>query len=147
AIHRMVPEQYSEVIRSENVFRLLVEVASRLPKANVIAILSPDGHIVNHSPSWPAPNIDVSDREFFVAQKTGHPGIYVGLTVVGRVNPVPTLFFSRRVESQQGEFLGVVQVGLPISYFQRIYNSNGSLSDQKFLFLRSDGTVLAHYPD
>src|SRR5262249_50962497 len=108
AIHRMTPEQYPEGIRSENLFHLLVDVASRLPGANVVAILGADGHIVNHSTNWPAPNIDVSDREFFVAQKTGNPGIYVGLTVVSRVNPEPTLFFSRRVQSQEGEFLGVV---------------------------------------
>src|SRR6266446_2525644 len=40
ATHQAEPEKYPEAIRSEKVFRLLVDLASRLPQAEVIAVLS-----------------------------------------------------------------------------------------------------------
>ncbi len=146
-MHRAAPEKYPDAIRSEDVSRLLANVASRLPQAHVIGVLSPDGYIANHSAGRPVPHVDVSDREFFIAQKAANSGLYVSLAVLSRVDRERTLFFSRRIESRRGEFLGVVQIGLKVSHFRHIYNSIRSLSDQSFLFLRSDGTVLANYPD
>jgi len=147
AIHQAAPERYAREIRSEDVFHLLADSVSRLPHADVIAVIGPNGHIANHSKGWPGPEIDISDREFFTAQKTANLGMYVGLPVVSRVSNERTLFFSRRIESAQGEFLGLVQIGIHIAYFEHIYRSISSLSDQSFLFLRGDGTILARYPD
>jgi diguanylate cyclase (GGDEF)-like protein len=147
AIHKTSPEKYSEAIRSEEVFHLLADAASRLPQADVIAVLSADGRVVNHSQDRPGQNIDVSDREFFAVQRAADSGMYVSVPVVSRMSLERTLFLSRRIESPQGEFLGMVQIGVRISYFQHIYGSISSLSDQSFLFLRSDGTVLARFPD
>src|SRR5882724_8174778 len=79
AIHKTAPEKYAEAIQSEDLFRLLADVASRLPQADVIAVLSPDGHVVNHSRGWPGPNLDVSDREFFIAQRAANLGMHVGV--------------------------------------------------------------------
>jgi len=49
-------------------------------------------------------------------------------------------------DPRNGEFLGVVLVGLGVSYFQSIYNSTTPLHDQSFALLHPDGTVLVRYP-
>jgi hypothetical protein len=45
-----------------------------------------------------------------------------------------------------GEVLGVVLVGLGVSYFQSIYDSITPLHEQSFALLHPDGTILVRYP-
>ena len=47
----------------------------------------------------------------------------------------------------KNEFLGVVLIGLRLTYFESIYKSIISLRDQSFLLTHSDGTILVRYPD
>jgi diguanylate cyclase (GGDEF)-like protein len=69
------------------------------------------------------------------------------LPVEARLVGTPTLYMGKRLETRTGEFLGVVAIGVPLSYFQHIYDSITGITGQSFLFLRRDGTVLLRYPD
>ncbi len=148
ATEASAPDKYESAIRSEDVHRFLLALAKKLPHADVIAVIDAQGRVVNQSKDWPAPTIDVSDREFFQVQKSGAAsGVYVSTPVVSRGTGEWTIFFSRRLESAQKKFLGLVQVGIRLNFFREVYGSIGSLTDQTFLFLRRDGTILVRYPD
>ena len=143
---KAAPESNSEVLRSEELHRQLVTISSRLPQSSV-AVINSNGHIVNHSRGRPASDIDVSERDYFAAHRAADIGMNVDVVVAGRVTGDSIIIFSRRIESAQGVFLGVATVGIPSNSFRHIYGSILSLTDQVFMLLRVDGTILVRYPD
>jgi len=146
-LHAAAPERYAEIIRSAEIHDELVGRSARLPQADTINIVDPDGHLVNISRSWPLPETDLADRDSFIIHRDNEGvGIYVSLPVVSRVNNEKRVFFSRRVASAQGEFLGIVAIGIRLDYFNRLYDALDS-GDMSFVFLRDDGTILLRYPN
>ena len=58
-----------------------------------------------------------------------------------------TIFFSKRINGPNKEFVGLVLIGLRMSYFETIYKSITALRGQSFVLLQTNGTVLVRYPD
>ena len=142
------PEQREQFLKSEITHRLLKERLDRLSQADVIAIVNKDGQLTNASRSWPTPNADLSDRDYYQYFKnTDDNGVHISNLLVNRVTSARTIFFTKRISGPGNEFLGVVLVGVKLDYFQHIYNSITSMRHQSFLFLRNDGTVLVRHPD
>jgi signal transduction histidine kinase len=76
-------------------------------------VIGPDGRLVSTTLD-PAPEpIDLSDREHFRvhADGTAH-GIFIGKPVSGRVSRQVTINVTRRVDAEDGAFLGVVMFAL-----------------------------------
>ena len=97
---------------------------------------------------WPTPTIDLTNRDYFQHFKyNDDKGIYVGKPVADHTTGLETIFFGKRINDSNSAFLGIIIVGVRVTYFQRIYNSITSLPDQSFLLLRNDGTVILRYPD
>jgi diguanylate cyclase (GGDEF)-like protein len=72
-------------------------------------IADPDGKL-RRSTITPRPGpIDISDRAHFRVHLDGKfHGLYIGQSVIGRITGLQTLPISRRVEAEDGTFLGVV---------------------------------------
>ena len=135
-------------IRSREFYDLLGERLARLSQAGFIGVVDRDGQLAITTQVWPAPVTGLADRDYFQHFKDRRDkGIYISNLVVSRVAGVRTIFFSKRINDANNEFLGVVLIGLRLSYFERIYNSITRLPDQSFLLLRRDGTVLIRHPD
>ena len=77
-------------------------------------IIGPDGRLVSTTLD-PAPEpIDLSDREHFRIHLDGRfQGIFIGKPVTGRVSHQITINVTRRVDAEDGTFLGVVVFALP----------------------------------
>jgi diguanylate cyclase (GGDEF)-like protein len=67
-------------------------------------------------------------------------------TPAGRPEGAKTLFFSRRLESRHGDFLGLAVVAIPVESFRPIYVVE-SMANVSFMLLRTDGSALLRYPD
>ena len=148
ALQEASPESFRAAVRSAEIHQILADRIAHLPQAAIFAIVSAEGHTVSDSKDWPAPDIDVSDREFFAIHQSGaDSGVHVSPLLTSRGDKSKMLFFSRRVQSRPGEFLGMVVIGVNLEYFRHIYNAIGSLADLSLLYLRTDGTVLLRYPD
>jgi diguanylate cyclase (GGDEF)-like protein len=121
---------------------------ARLPPTAEFAIIDAQGHVLDRSKSWPDTDPDVSGQEFF-AQRSGDRGadLAVSPAAADRSGGEEALLFSRRVESPQGEFLGVVAIRLGADNFRLPFDSTESLQDVFFALLRTDGSVLVRYPD
>jgi diguanylate cyclase (GGDEF)-like protein len=146
-LHAAAPERYAQAIRSAEIHDELTARSARLPQADSINIVGSDGHLANISRGWPSPDTDVADRDSFtILRDNPNAGLYVSLPVVSRVNNEKRVFFSRRVVSRDGEFLGIVGIGIRLDYFKRLYNALDS-ADMSFVFLRDDGTILLRYPN
>jgi hypothetical protein len=58
-------QSYSDNLGSEEMHRFLVDRVRSLPQIDAIALIDNAGRIVNLSRAWPAPAVDLSDRDFF----------------------------------------------------------------------------------
>ena len=140
-------EEFRERTIGADTHHLLRERLARLPQADVIAFLDANGDTVNSSRNWPPTKFNASHRDYFQYFKNGtRYGIYISELLDNRVSGHRTVFFSRRISGDNGQFLGIALVGVKLAYFQHIYESLTSLRKLSFLFLRKDGTILVRYP-
>lgn len=141
-------DAYLKEMRSEATWNYLVERMARLPQADVVAVIDRYGNPANTARIWPAPDVDLSDRDYYKHHKnTVSSDLYVSNLLLNRVSGERTVFMSKRIHGPDSQFLGVVLIGVKLSYFQHIYNSVTSVRNQSFQFLRTDGTVLVQHPD
>src|SRR4029077_17167809 len=59
------PGQFRHAMATEEVHLFLRERLKALPQADAIALVGPDGELVNSSRVWPVQAIDLSDRDYF----------------------------------------------------------------------------------
>src|SRR6266852_847911 len=140
-------EEFHRALSNQDTHEILKARAARLPQATVVALADHNGQIVSSSRRWPAPNVNLADRDFFQLLETTDSNFYVGAPVASRVTGEQTIFFGKRLNSSSGAFAGVILVGVELKYFRHVYESITSLRNQSFLLLRNDGTVLVRHPD
>jgi diguanylate cyclase (GGDEF)-like protein len=141
-------DEAEQRIDSRDFYELLLARLHRLSQASVIAVIDNTGRVANSTTQWPPTGTDVSDRDYFQHFKNENDnGIYISRLLQNRLSGERTVFFGKRISGPDKEFLGLVLVGLRLSYFETIYKSITPLRDQSFVLLHSDGTVLVRYPD
>jgi diguanylate cyclase (GGDEF)-like protein len=133
-------------LKDQDTFKFLRDRLSRL-QADVVTLADDQGQVVNLSREWPAPKVDISDREYFrYFRQTYDNKMFIAAPVFSRVSGGAVIFFSKRISGPDGSFLGLVLVGLDPTYFRNIYESITSLHEQNFELVRSDGSIIVRYP-
>ena len=142
------PKDFERFASTNSLNKILSNSLSHLSQAEVITLADRNGQVQNFTRSWPAPPINLFDRDYFqYARANNDNKLYISTPVKNRATGTMTIYFSKRINSSNGSFLGVALVGVSLDYFQHIYNSVASLPDENFYLLRSDGTVLIRYSD
>jgi diguanylate cyclase (GGDEF)-like protein len=142
------PDAFRRLLQGKSTYYALTERLSHLSNATLIALIDSDGRIVSSTNQWPLPVTDVSDHENFQHFKSNDDnGIYIAKPVVDRFKAEKIVLFSKRLSDANHVFVGMISVGVKLSYFQEIYGSIDSLPDQTFVLLRTDGTVIIRHPD
>ena len=123
--------------------------AKILPQLDALVIIDADGFMVNYSRTQPLPSpaLDVSDRDYFAALKD-HPErtTFVSEPIRARSTGIWTIYISRRIQSADGKFLGIIMGALQLDYFERFYASIKLSSDSAITLMRTDGRFLARHP-
>jgi diguanylate cyclase (GGDEF)-like protein len=141
-------DNFGHLQQDKNTYHSLLDSLSHLSQASLIALIDKNGRVVTTTQKWPTPSIDLTNRDYFQHLKNNDDkGIYVGKPVADHTTGLETIFFAKRVNDSNNAFLGLIVVGVRVTYFQHIYNSITSLTDQSFLLLRNDGTTILRYPD
>jgi len=141
-------DDFRRVLGTEKIHAILRNHVDRLPQADGIALAGANGMRVNSSTAWPAPSIDLSDRDYlrhFAAEND--TGLFIGAPVANRTTNVWTIFVARRLNGRNGEFLGVVLASMPLQVFTGLYASIDAQQHDSLMLLRRDGTVLVRHPD
>jgi diguanylate cyclase (GGDEF)-like protein len=134
--------------QDKTTYHSLTDSLSHLSQAALIALIDKNGRVVITTQKWPTPPIDLTNRDYFQHFKNNDDrGVYVGKPVADHTTGLETIFFGKRINDSNNAFLGMIVVGVRLSYFQHIYNSIASFPDQLFLLVRNDGTVIVRYPD
>jgi hypothetical protein len=118
-----------------------------LPHLDAVALIDADGNLVNFSRYWPAPSVNVADRDYF-----GHlrehrsPQPYVSAPVPNRGSGTWTIFLARRVDAPDGRFIGLVLGAIELKSFEEFYRAIGLPDGSAISLWRRDGMLLARYP-
>jgi diguanylate cyclase (GGDEF)-like protein/PAS domain S-box-containing protein len=140
-------EDYARRMSSQDVHLMLKASTSGLAQAYAISLINADGRLVNFSRFWPAPDISVADREFFLALKSDPQlASFVSLPGHNRTNGAWTLFLARSVMAANGEFLGLVLGAVELSYFDNLFSSILLGPGSSIALYRSDGILLTRFP-
>jgi diguanylate cyclase (GGDEF)-like protein len=141
------PPGFQAAFGNHDVHEMLIEYRTRLPQAFNIAIADKDGRLTVTTAAWPTPNVSVADRDYFKdARDRTDDQLITSVPIRNRIDGNQTIVFSRRLESADGTFLGVIFAGVSTQHFEDIYGSVQSVESLIFTLLKPDATILVRHP-
>src|SRR6185437_1658590 len=112
-----------------------------------VNIFDANGQLVNSSEHWPVPNINIADRKYFQAFKTGSAKTPILVELVrGRFAGGWATVISYEVAGPHGEFLGVVARAITPGSFESFFASMALPEGTAISLYHRDGTLLARFP-
>ncbi|KNH25359.1 deoxyribonuclease [Pseudomonas syringae] len=122
--------------------------ATAAPYKGNILLLDNKGDVIADSASVEPRQGNYADREYFQSHVNNpDPGMFISPPFRAR-SPEEDwrISFSRRVSGSQGEFLGVAEAAMRLSYFDQLFNSLSIGRDSTVNLISKDGTLLAQQP-
>jgi len=111
-----------------------------------VTIADKDGVVVRTSLGPVTTRIDLSDREHVRVQRTARDDkLFISKPVIGRVSGQISVQFTRRMETADGDYAGVVVISLDPKYFFRFHTSLG-LPGVQIHVVGQDGVIRAAAP-
>lgn len=134
--------------REEVLHSRLKRLADSLPQMKSMWIFDAQGRALVNSLVLPAPDIDFSDRNYFKAHVERDIGIFISEALKPRPPYQGAAFFgvSRRRQTDDGSFAGVIQASVLPEYFENFYARIAHDAGSFFALGLTDGTVLARFP-
>ena len=112
-----------------------------------VNVFDANGQLINSSQHWPVPNVNVSDRKFFKAFKSGSPFERFKIELVqGRFRKGWATVVACKVTGPNGEFLGIVTRALTPAHFERFFASVALAPGASISMHLREGVLLARYP-
>ncbi len=142
-------KDYREFATKWDLYLLLWEKTRSNPIVDVAAFIDRDGNLLNYTRSFPAPNINVSDRDYFrwLSDHDDSETFY-SVPVQSKGNGKPVFYLARRLSDRDNNFLGLVLIGVSVKVFTDLYEQIGAnLGNGSALALyRGDKVPIAHWP-
>jgi diguanylate cyclase (GGDEF)-like protein len=142
------PFEFRDELDRKAFYKSLIRYRDRLPQVFNFAMADEHGQVVVSTAAWPAPNINISDRDYFNDARTRvDGGLSTSVPIDNRIDGTRTIVFARRLEGASGNFLGIIYASVNSRYFEDIYGSTQSVHSLIFTLVRRDGTILFRHPD
>ena len=140
------PEEFKRQLSTEEFHDQLKARINETADFAGVNIFDADGQFINSSERWPTPRINLSDRQYFKALRSGSAEGPVFIELVqSRVSEGQTIVIARKVTNSSGQFLGMITRSIsPKSledFFSSVVPDSGGVA-----LLHRDGTLLARYP-
>jgi signal transduction histidine kinase/CheY-like chemotaxis protein len=118
-----------------------------LPQVDVATIVAANGDVVNFTRAFPAPKINLADRDYFQAHvRNPKLGVYVSAPVRNKGNGQWTFYLSRKLVNARGQFVGLALVGFSSTFLSQFYQKINLGEDATVTLYRRDFMVLARWP-
>lgn len=113
-----------------------------------ISFIDANGKGVATSNQLPIKGIDYSDRDYFQFHKnsTSPHQLFIGGPTVGKVSKLKLFYLSRRVESKEGQFLGVIVAPLDAVRFAEVFENSRITDDVSITLVHHNGRIIARAP-
>jgi two-component system, cell cycle sensor histidine kinase PleC len=130
-----------------DVHALLRRQASLSPLIRALLVISADGHPIHDSGAPTPADLDLSDRDYLTAQRDGTAsGSYLGVPVRGRVSGNWFVSMSRRLETADGRFAGVLVAVIDPAAFRVFYEALKLRNDAVVTLYHASGPMMARFP-
>jgi PAS domain S-box-containing protein len=137
----------SPKIAPDHLDEVLANRTAGVRQLRIITIVDANGIQQHRSRGTSPPNLDVSDRSYFIAQRDGTAaGLYMSEPLVTRSENRAAIVLSRRLENDQGEFTGVITAIVDLEDLEQFYGSVSLGNGSAIQLLRDDGTLLVRNP-
>lgn len=143
------PDGFAAFAASREAHQLLLDQLRNLPLADAVVLVNAAGSVVNWSRSWPAPPIEVADRDYFrqfAASHAEHRGAFISRPLISRGGHRWTLFLARRITAADGRLLGVILTGITLERMETFLASTAGPAGTEVTLIRRDGVILARFP-
>jgi diguanylate cyclase (GGDEF)-like protein len=143
------PEEFRQLMSTAAVRQELRGRGRVLPQLDAIVISDAAGSVINSSrPDFsPTPPINIADRDFFVVLKAhAAQTMFISEPIKARTTGEWTVYIAHSVAGPGGEFLGIIQGAVKLSYFEQLYHAVASGPDSSIALYRRDGNLIARYP-
>jgi two-component system NtrC family sensor kinase len=127
----------------------LAQIADVMPQLQAIVLIGRDGRpLASSALETVKPDVNFADRDYFKAQADKDAGTYVSDVRTPNLASVGRDFFdlSRRLQSPNKSFKGVIAVAVRPKYFEDFYTLIGQTRGSFYSLVRDDGAILARYP-
>ena len=112
-----------------------------------INVFDANGALVNSSEVWPIPDVNVSDREYFKAFKSGTETAPIQVELLrGRIAGGWGTIIAHKLTGPKGEFIGVVTRTIVPATFEKYFASVALGEGAAISMYKRDGILLARYP-
>uniref|UniRef100_UPI00293D3ABA sensor histidine kinase n=1 Tax=Janthinobacterium sp. TaxID=1871054 RepID=UPI00293D3ABA len=118
-----------------------------VPQIDVATIVAANGEVLNFTRSFPAPAINLADRDYFQAHlRDPGLGVFISKPVRNKGNKQWTFYLSRRLNGPGGEFIGLALVGFSSTFLSGFYQKISLGEGASISLYRRDFTLLARWP-
>ncbi|UFZ02071.1 ATP-binding protein [Bradyrhizobium ontarionense] len=134
--------------RGQALHARLRQLADSLPQMKSAWVFDANGRPLVNSMIYPAPDMTFADRDYFSAHVKDSIGTFIGAPLTPRSPYQGAAFFgiSRRRQSDDGSFTGIIQASILPDYFEHFYARIGRAPGSYFALRRFDGLILARFP-
>lgn len=142
-------EDYRRFASQKSQFDLLKEKTKSNTILDVATFVGKNGEVLNFSRSFPAPKIDLSERDYFKWLSThDDQDVFLSLPVQNKGNGKWVFYLAKRVNGEKNTFLGVILVGVSVEVFSDLYERIGAnLGEGSSITLyRNDYHLLTRWP-
>jgi hypothetical protein len=130
----------------ERVGEVLANRAAGMRQIRLLTIVDAQGIQRYRSHGFATPDLDVSDRSYFTAQRDGAArGLFMSEPLVTRSENRAAVELSRRLDDDAG-FAGVVTAIVDLEDLQQFYQAVNPGPGSAIQLLREDGTLLVRNP-
>jgi PAS domain S-box-containing protein len=126
---------------------LLEGRTAAVKQVRLVTIVDAQGVPLYRSREGTIPNVNVSDRSYFIAQRDGiATGSFMSEPLVTRSENRAAVVLSRRLNDEKGAFAGVVMATVSLNDIKEFYRAVNLGAGSAIQLVRNDGTLLARNP-
>jgi PAS domain S-box-containing protein len=129
--------------------QVLLDKISGLPQVDVATLVAANGDVINFTRKFPAPEINLADRDYFQAHlNNAELGLFISVPVRNKGNGKWVFYLSRRLNDAAGKLMGLVLIGVSVDKFTAFHQRLGQNLGEgaAITLLRRDFTVLTRWP-
>lgn len=142
-------KQFREYASRESQFNYLLQKTKSNPLIDVISYVDNRGEILNYSRAFPAPKLNIADRDYFANAQIGSgDDTFYSSPVQNRFNQGWIFYLSKRISNTKGEFLGIAIVGISSETFSKFYEivATNLGPGASISLYRKDFTLMTQWP-
>jgi len=131
----------------QHIDEVLADRALGVRQVRLLAITDARGLLRYRSKGPPPPNLDVSDRAYFIAQRDGTVnGVFMSEPLVTRTENRAAIVLARRLEDDGGRFAGVITAVVDLDDLRQVYSAIDLGPGTAIHLLRDSGILLVGIP-